>query len=489
MIKNIPQSFYFIKVDQSKTMKRLKNIILTFAIALGSVSCVSKLAYTEPDLPLPEKFQYTATADTASIANLEWKQFFNDPILQGLIEKGIKNNYDLQIALKQVASSQEKLKQAKYMQYPDVGFGVAAQISKPSKNSMNGQSLNLFLGQSHVEDYNAAFNLSWEADIWGKIKNQQEVSRMQYLQTYEGSKAIQTQVVAAIAQGYYNLLMLDTQLEITKSNLIYADNTLKFLVKQQELGLTTALAVQQQEIVKDQILKTIPAIESSVATQENALSLLTGSMPGKIERSASLNTVQSPDRISAGVPLELLSYRPDIKTAELEVRKNAAAIHVAKMSMYPALNITAQGGVNAFQISKWFSVPGSLFGMAAGAITQPILNGKQLKTQYEQSKVLADQAEVGFKQSVLKAVGEVSDALVRIQKLEEQQEIAEGLVVKSNEAVKKADLLFKYNSATYVEVIIAQTNKLNAELDLASLKAQRLNAITALYRSVGGGWQ
>ncbi len=151
-------------------MKRVKNIILTFVLAIGSVSCVSKLAYTEPELPLPEKFQYTATADTASIANLEWKQFFSDPILQGLIEKGIKNNYDLQIALKQVAASQEKLKQAKYMQYPDVGFGVSGQISRPSKNSMNGQSLNLFLGSSHVEDYNAAFNLSWEADIWGKSK-------------------------------------------------------------------------------------------------------------------------------------------------------------------------------------------------------------------------------------------------------------------------------------------------------------------------------
>ena len=202
--------------------------------------------------------------------------------------------------------------------------------------------------------------------------------------------------------------MLDTQLEITKSNLTYADNTLKFLVKQQELGMTTALAVQQQEIVKDQILKSIPAIESSVTTQENALSLLTGSMPGKIERSASLNNVQSSDHISAGVPLELLSYRPDVKTAELEVRKSAAAIHVAKMNMYPSLNITAQGGVNAFQISKWFSVPGSLFGMVAGAVAQPILNGKQLKTQYEQSKVMADQAEIGFKQSVLKAVGELS---------------------------------------------------------------------------------
>ncbi|MBO6200027.1 MAG: TolC family protein, partial [Chryseobacterium sp.] len=180
---------------------KIKEILVSSVVVASAVSCMPKLALDKVSPELPETFKYTATADTASVADLEWRQFFNDPILQNLIEKGIKNNYDLQIALKQVASSQERLLQAKYLQYPDISFGVSGQISKPSKNSMNGQSLNLFLGQSHVEDYNAAFNLGWEADIWGKIKNQQEVSRVQYLQTYEASKAIQTQVVAAIAQG------------------------------------------------------------------------------------------------------------------------------------------------------------------------------------------------------------------------------------------------------------------------------------------------
>lgn len=456
----------------------------------AAVSCkVQK--YEQPKLNMPEAFRSDSIVveQNENIAKISYKDFFKDPVLVGLIDKAMVQNNDLQVALKQIEFASLAYTQSKWGNVPTINATANGNISRPSDNSMNGMMAGQFMGKRYMEDYTAALNFSWEADIWGKIKGRKEQALADYLKTQEAAKAVKTQVVAAVVQGYYNLLMLDTQLEITKSNLTYADNTLKFLVKQQELGLTTALAVQQQEIVKDQILKTIPAIESSVATQENALSLLTGSMPGKIERSSSLNNVQSPDHISAGIPSELLSYRPDIKTAELEVRKSAAAIHVAKMSMYPSLNITAQGGVNAFQISKWFSIPGSLFGMAAGAIAQPILNGKQLKTQYEQSKVLADQAEISFKQSVLKAVGEVSDALVQIQKLEEQQKIAEGLVVKSGEAVKKADLLFKYNSATYVEVIMAQTNKLNAELELASLKAQRLNAITALYRSVGGGWQ
>lgn len=478
-----------ILIQMILTMK-IKNIAYIMFVSGAAVSCkVQK--YEQSKLNMPEAFRSDSIVveQNENIAKISYKDFFKDPVLVSLIDKAMVQNNDLQVALKQIEFASLAYTQSKWGNVPTINATANGNISRPSDNSMNGMMAGQFMGKRYMEDYTAALNFSWEADIWGKIKGRKEQALVDYLKTQEAAKAVKTQVVAAVVQGYYNLLMLDTQLEITKSNLTYADNTLKFLVKQQELGLTTALAVQQQEIVKDQILKTIPAIESSVATQENALSLLTGSMPGKIERSSSLNNVQSPDHISAGIPSELLSYRPDVKTAELEVRKSAAAIHVAKMSMYPSLNITAQGGVNAFQISKWFSVPGSLFGMAAGAIAQPILNGKQLKTQYEQSKVLADQAEISFKQSVLKAVGEVSDALVQIQKLEEQQKIAEGLVVKSGEAVKKADLLFKYNSATYVEVIMAQTNKLNAELELASLKAQRLNAITALYRSVGGGWQ
>lgn len=465
---------------------KIKNIAYIAFISGAVISCKIQ-KYEQPEVKIPEAFRSGSivVGEDENIAKISYKDFFKDPVLIGLIDKAMVQNNDLQVALKQIEFASLAYNQSKWGNIPTVSASANANINRPSDNSMSG----IMEGKKYTEDYTASLSFSWEADIWGKIKGRKEQALAEYLKTQEAAKAVKTQVVSTVVQGYYNLLMLDTQLEITKSNLAYADNTLMFLIKQQELGLTTSLAVQQQEIVKDQILKSIPAIESSVTTQENALSLLTGSMPGKIERSTSLNNVQSPDHLAAGIPSELLSYRPDIKTAELEVRKSAAAIHVAKMSMYPSLNITAQGGVNAFQISKWFSVPGSLFGMVTGALAQPILNGKQLKTQYEQSKVLADQAELNFKQSVLKAVAEVSDALIQIQKLEEQQKIAEGLAVKSGEAVKKADLLFKYNSATYVEVIIAQTNKLQAELELATLKTQRLNAITALYRSVGGGWQ
>ncbi|OCA70666.1 RND transporter [Chryseobacterium artocarpi] len=470
-------------------MKRLKNIILTFAIALGSVSCVSKLAYAEPDLPLPEKFQYTATADTASIANLEWKQFFNDPILQELIEKGIKNNYDLQIALKQVASSQEKLKQAKYMQYPDVGFGVAAQISKPSKNSMNGQSLNLFLGQSHVEDYNAAFNLSWEADIWGKIKNQQEVSRIQYLQTYEGSKAIQTQVVAAIAQGYYNLLMLDKQLSIAKSNLELSNNTLMITQKMWESGDTTSLGVQQANAQKQATELLISQLEQNIAIQENALSILVGETPNKINRTIEMSDTSLPQNIIAGLPAAMVSRRPDVRQQELVLLESNAMVGIAQANMYPALKITANGGVNSFKIDNWFQIPASLFGSVLGGITQPIFQKRQLKTDFEVAKIQREKNVLAFRQSVLNAVGEVSDALVSNENLKVQEQKANEQSTTLKDGIKSAQLLYRGGSANYLEVITAQGNSLQAELNLASIKRQRLSSIVDLYRALGGGWK
>jgi outer membrane protein, multidrug efflux system len=470
-------------------MKRIKNIFLTFILALGSVSCVSKLAYTEPDLQLPEKFQYTATADTASIANLEWKKFFSDPILQDLIQRGITHNYNLQIALKQVAASQEKLKQAKYLQYPDASFGVTGQISKPSKNSMNGQSLNLFLGQNHVEDYNASFNLSWEADIWGKIKNQQEVSRMQYLQTYEATKAIQTQVVAAIAQGYYNLLMLDKQMDIAKSNLELSSNTLSITEKMWKSGDTTSLGVQQATAQKQSTELLISQLEQNIAIQENALSILVGELPNKINRTIEMSETSLPQDISAGLPAAMVSRRPDVRQQELVLLVSNAMVGIAQANMYPSLKITANGGVNSFKFDNWFQIPASLFGSVLGGITQPIFQKRQLKTDLEVAKIQREKNVLAFRQSVLNAMGEVSDALVSNENLKVQEQKATEQVSTLKDGIKSAQMLYKGGMANYLEVITAQANSLQAELNLASVKRQRLSSIVDLYRALGGGWK
>jgi NodT family efflux transporter outer membrane factor (OMF) lipoprotein len=469
--------------------KRIIYITAGIALASGLVTSCKVQKYEQPKLTVPESYssQQTNIEDFQNIAKISYRDFYKDPVLVALIDKALAGNNDLQVALKQIELASLGFQQSKWGNVPKVSLSIAnAGINRPSDNSINGISASQFLGKRYTEDYTSAVSISWEADIWGKIKSTKEEALASYLQTKEAAK---TRLVAEVAQGYYNLLMLDKQLEITKSNLALSDKTLALIKKQFEVGIGTALAVQQQETNMDQIRKSMPVIESAISTQEHALNILTGSFPSKVERNISLDSVEAPAGLSTGIPSELLSYRPDIKTQELNFRRSVAYINIAKANMYPVLNITAQGGLNAFKASDWFSIPGSLFGMAAGSLVQPLLQGKQLKTQYEQSKISSQQAELQFKQSVIQAVGEVSDVLVQADKLKEQRSIAEALVKRSNETVKNAETLFKYSEASYLEMLVAQTNKLQAELDLANIKTQQLNATTSLYRALGGGWQ
>lgn len=475
-------------------MNTIKTTIYSFAGILafsGFLSACSVQKYQQPDLELPVGFRTEQVPlDTVNIAKISYRDFFKDPVLTRLIETAVAQNIDLKVALKQIEIASLGYAQAKWGNVPKIDVTIgSANITRPSNNSMNGMMAAQFSGQNYTTDYNTAINISWEADIWGKIRGAKQEALADYLQTQEAAKAVQTRVVAEVVQGYYNLLMLDKQLAITKDNMAFADSTLAILRKEYDLGMVNALAVEQQEITRQQISKNIPALEASIATQENALSILTGNLPDKIERKASLDNVLVPPSVSTGIPAELLSYRPDVKSSELAFRKSLASIHVAKVSMYPALNITAQGGLNAFKSSNWFNVPGSLFGLVTGGIAQPILQGRQLKTRYEQAKITSEQAEINFKQAVLQAYGEVSDALVQIEKLGAQESVVEGLVKKAEEVVGNSLTLYKLGEATYLEVIVAQSNKLQAELDLASIKTQRLSAVTALYRSLGGGWQ
>lgn len=470
-------------------MKIVKNIFLTFIFAVIIVSCKSKVAYTEPDLQLPEEFRFTATADTASVANLEWKEFFKDPTLQGLIEKGINHNYDLQIALKQVESSNEKLKQAKFLQYPEVDFSVAGQITRPSENSFTGQSLKIFGFKSYLEDYNAAFNLSWEADIWGKIKNQKDVARMQYLQTYEGTKAIQTQVVAAIAQGYYNLLMLDKQLTIAKSNLELTTNTVSITEKMWQSGDATSLGVQQATAQKESTELLISQLEQNIAIQENALSILVGEAPNKVSRTIEMSDTSLPQELSAGLPAKMVSRRPDVRQQELVLLESNALVGIAQANMYPSLKITANGGINSFRFDNWFQIPASLFGSVLGGITQPLFKKRQLKTDLNVAKIQREKNVLAFRQSVLNAMGEVSDALVSNESLKVQEEKATKQANTLKDGIKSAQMLYKGGMVNYLEVITAQGNSLQAELNLASVKRQRLSSIVDLYRALGGGWK
>ena len=454
------------------------------------ISCsVSKDIETPKDA-LPENFRNASVSkDTTSIADLEWKNFFTEKDIIKLIDSAVVRNNDLQIATKNIEIAQYRFTQSKWNNVPQINLGVNASTSNPSDNSFTGKNLGQALGQNHINDFTAGATLSWEADIWGKIKNQKKGAYAEYLQSEEVKKALQTTIVADVSKGYYNLLMLDAQLEIAKQTLKLNDSTTSIIKLKYDAGQVTSLAIQQSEAQKLNSAQLIPLLEQNIAIQENALSVLTGSFPDSKERTIRLSTITVKNNAAVGIPSSLVSRRPDVKSAELALKVANANVGITKADFYPALRITAQGGVNSFETSNWFTIPASLFGTVAGGLTQPLLNNKRVKTQYNIAVVEREKAVINFRQSVLVAVSEVANALVAVEKLQQQEAFLQERVKTLQQAIKNSNLLFKNGMAEYLEVLSAQASLLQSELELADIKRAQLSANTELYRALGGGWR
>lgn len=470
-------------------MNYILNHLKKSVVLLSLLTGLTAFSQENFKIELPESFRNSVATDTTNSADIKWKSFFWEADLVQLIDVALAKNNDLQIAEKNITIANLQYKQAKWGNVPQVNAYANATTNRLSENSLNGLSAGQFLGKKHVEDFSAGFNLSWEADVWGKIKNQKKSALAAYMQTTEAKKALQTSVVATVSNGFYDLLMLDAQLEIARKTLVLNDSTLFVVNLQYDAGQVNLLAKQQTEAQRLVAAQLIPELEQAIQLQENALSVLTGTFPEAQKRQSLLNNLVVKDNLSAGIPSQLLSKRPDVKSAELELKIANAQVGIAKASLYPSLNITAVTGVNSFEFNNWFNIPASLFGSVTGGLVAPLLNGKKLKTRYEIAKVAREQSVLRFKQTVLVAVGEVSNALVKIDKQEKEYTIANQRVETLKKSIVNANMLFKNGMATYLEVIIAQSNLLQAELELASIKKDRLIANVELYRALGGGWE
>lgn len=469
-----------------------KNIsIAIIALLITASGCTVSQNAARPSNMLPPGYRngLAANADTLPGASLPYKDFFREQMIRNLIDTALVKNYDMQIALKNIEAASLILKQSKWGNVPEVNLQIAANSSRPSDNSLNGLTLGQFSDGKHIEDYNASIGLSWEADIWKKIGNQRNVAGASYLQSTEVRKAVQTRLASDIAHSFYRLIMLDTQIDIAQKNLALNDSTLNIIKLQFDAGQVTSLAVQQAEAQQLLAAGIITQLQQNITLEENALSVLTGSFPKQILRSGKLNNMIIPQEINTGVPAGMLSLRPDVRIAELELVKANAKTGIAKANMYPSLVITASGGLNTFTASNWFNVPASLFGIIGAGVTQPILQRKQLRTQYAVALVDREKTVLEFRSTVLDAVAEVSDELVKIEKLKERYAFAEQRVKVVQRGLKNANLLFRSGMANYLEVITAQSNALQSELDLAEVKNAQLNASVGLYRALGGGWK
>lgn len=468
-----------------------KYIAVCMSLVVLLCACHATKTIIAPQIATPGAYRTVrSTGDTLSLGDIAWRDFFRDAPLQSLIDSAILKNFDLQVALKNIEAARLLYRQVSWNYVPQLALNVTANTTRPSDNSLNGLSLRAYkIGTKHIEDYSANILLSWEADIWGKINKQRKGAYAAYLQSAEAKRLIQTNVVTAVAQGYYNLQALDAELDIAKRNVRLDDSVLRIIRLQFASGGVTSLAVEQAGAQSLQAAQLIPQFEQNISIQEDALHVLSGSFPSEVVRSKPFNEINAKDTAMVGVPALLLSKRPDIRNAELAVAVADAKVGVTRAAMYPSIQITASGGANSFLASNWFNVPASLFGIATGSLVQPLVAHRQLHTQYQVSILEREQAVERFRQSVVQAVSEVSDALVKIQKLKTQRTIVASQVSILEQATKHADLLFQQGLATYLEVITAQGSVLQSELTLASIKRDELNAEAELYRALGGGWR
>lgn len=467
------------------------------------LSCKVGDKYKQPDFNTPESFRGAWASDSTDtvLYDIVWRDFFNDSVLIALIDSGLVNNIDMRIALKniEIANRNLRINKLEYLPSVDANIGTVNKqfrsedfYGSPSSKwyTEKGETAPRSLS-NYQSQHSSGFSFSWEVDIWGKIANQKDALKADWLNTQEVRNAIQTKLIVDIASGYFNLLKLDAQIEVAKRNVRLNDSTLRMIKLQFEAGEITALALQQTESQRLLAASLVPDLEKEINVQENALQLLIGEMPAKILRTNNLNhkLVNFNHDVSLGSPLAIIRNRPDIKSAEYDLIKANANANIAQLMRYPQLSLSAVFGVNAMLPKNWFNIPGALLGGVVGELSTPIFKNNKLKNKHEIAKIEREKTELSFQREVMEAVAEVSNTIVTVEKQEEQLAFAQQRVDNSQLAVKNASLLFKSGYATYLEVITAQSNALRSELDLVELKQKQLNSFVTLYRALGGGWK
>lgn len=449
------------------------------------VSCKVGKDYQRPELDLPEKYRNETDANNdASALSHNPRDFFKNKYLLELIDNAFEKNSDLLLAVQNIALAESTLGAVKLNYLPEINAQIKSQYTKSSQNSSSGQAG----ANREIKDFNLSAGLTWNIDIWGKIKREKEEALANYLQSQEVCKAVQTKLVADIAKGYYNLLMLDEQLEIANRSKVLSDSTLTIMKIQYQVGDANILGIRQVDAQLNENKLLISQIEQSISLQENALNVLCGKYAGAITRKIEGNK----EFISVpveGYPASLLASRPDIKAAELSLRASNARVGIQQAAMYPAINISAEGGLSSLTSSNWFSIPASLFGSLAGGITQPIFNKGRLKAQYEQAQIEREKEVIRFRQAVLDGYAQVSNALKNKEEVEKQFIFAKSREKVLEEGITSTQLLFMAGTVNYLDIITVQSAYLQSSLQRVQLYTDKALADIELYYALGGGWQ
>ena len=463
----------------------LKYTALVLTIIGVTVSCKVTKPYQRPDLNTNDLFRGQNATDTTTIANMPWETLFADTILKALIHEGLYNNLNLKVAVQKIYEAQATFGQSKAAFLPNLSGNASATRSKLSAASLDypaGTTISTL-----TTAYQLGLSTSWEADIWGQLSSAKKAAYSNLLQTDAAKRAVQTQLIADIANNYYNLLALDKELDIldrTLKNRVKDVETIKIL---KEGDVVNGAAVVQSEANRYAAEVAIPDIKRSIRETENALDILVGRAPGALNRTK-LDAQQPITDLQTGIPTQLLKNRPDVQQAEYTFRSAFENTNVAKTYFYPAFTITASGGYSNLQLKDFFV--NSIFYNIAAGLTQPIFNQGINKARLKTAKAQQMEALLNYQQTLLVAGQEVSNALYAYQSAMEKDGSRAKQIAALVKAVDYTQELLRYSSATnYTDVLTSEQNLLSAQLAGVNDRLQQLQAIVNLYRALGGGWR
>jgi multidrug efflux system outer membrane protein len=466
--------------------------LVAIILATGLLtSCAVGPNYVRPKMKLPENFRAPEplpAPQAASIADLKWFEIFNDEKLQELIRTALQQNYDLRDAVARVDQARANLGITRSNQLPQFSAGGAVEITRFSREGQTPLPASFIPNQNRNWGQATLNLLSFEIDIWGRLRRSTEAARANLLNAEENRKAVITTLVSDVATDYFNLLQLDYELEISRNTLETRRDSLRLVQDRQGGGVATLLDLRQAEQLVSSAAQTIPTLQQQIEQTENQISLLLGKNPDGVVRGRKFMQQEMPPEVPAGMPSSLLERRPDIRAAEQALIAANANIGVAKAAYFPQLSLSGLLGGQSTQLSSLFSGPHSTWSFVP-QVSQPIFSGGRLKSNVRLAEAQRESALIQYQKAIQTSFTEVSNALIAHQRIRESRLEQEILVNALQDRKRLAYVRYRGGVDTQLNALDADRDLFQAELALAQIRLNELLSVVQLYKALGGGWQ
>lgn len=474
----------------------INNFISRAAIGMALLlvtACSPKVINRPENKTVPVGYLQEA-GDSTNSATVRWREFFTDPNLVGLIDTALRNNQEYNIVTQEIEIARNEARARKGEYLPFVNIGVGAGVDKVGEYTRSGAveaNNDIAPGKAFPEplpDLLVAASVSWEADIWRKLRSAKKAAVYRYLSTIEGRNFMVTRLIAEISNSYYELMALDNQLQFLRQNIEIQQNALGIVRLEKQAAKVTELAVRrfEAEVLKNQSRQY--DIMQRITETENRINFLVGRFPQPVQRSSQNFVSLMPPAIAAGIPSQLLRNRPDIRQAEQQLTANKMDVKSARANFYPNVRITAGLGYNAFNPAHLVKSPQSLIYSAAGELIAPLVNRNAIKAYYYSANARQIQGVYHYEQTVLNAYVEVVNQLSNIRNLQQSYDLRQQQVQALTESIDISNRLFRSARADYMEVLLTQRDALESRFELVETRMQQMHAVVNVYQALGGGW-